>query len=172
MEQYKTRIACASTEPEPRPVISMGEFFKEITIDLWDPFALIFFILNTLHLLENGDYQYCYCKERKSEQKDFCQICKIPDILYGFESFVYKHRFDILALRKYYFRLKNELIKCFYHSPRSTQAFLGENTTSVVETGTQANTGEFLLEKAYDIQTQFFSQKIRDKKRAEKYGPF
>ena len=89
MEQYKTRIACASTEPEPRPVISMGEFFKKITIDLWDPFALIFFILNTLHLLENGDYQYCYCKERKSEQKDFCQICKIPDILYGFESFVY-----------------------------------------------------------------------------------
>ena len=86
--------------------------------------------------------------------------------------FCVQHRFDILALRKYYFRLKNELIKCFYHSPRSTQTFLGENTTSVVETGTQVNTGEFLFQKTYDIQTQFFSQKIRDKKRTEKCGPF
>ena len=128
MEQRKRRTACTSTEPEPSPGISIGKFFKEITIDLWDRFALIFFILNTLHLLKNGGYWYCYCKQRKSEQKDFCQIWKIPDIFYGFESFVDKHRFDILALRKYYFRLKNELIKRFYDSPRSTQAFLGVAT--------------------------------------------
>ena len=52
----KEQLACVSTEPEPSPVISMGEFFKEITIDLCDRFALILFILNTLYLLKNGGY--------------------------------------------------------------------------------------------------------------------
>ena len=33
----------------------------------------------------------------------------------------------------------------------------------MVVTGTQANTGEFLFQETYDIQTQFFCQKIRDK---------
>ena len=52
----KEQLACVSAEPEPSPVISMGEFFKEITIDLCDRFALILFILNTLYLLKNGGY--------------------------------------------------------------------------------------------------------------------
>ena len=72
MEQKQRRDAESS--PEPEPVITKGEFFKQVTVDRYDRFALVFFfILNTLHQLENSDRWYCYCSEKKSflEQNNF-----------------------------------------------------------------------------------------------------
>ena len=40
MEQKQRRDAEFS--PQPEPVITRGEFFKEVTIDVFDRFALVF----------------------------------------------------------------------------------------------------------------------------------
>ena len=62
MEQKERRDVESS--PQPEPVITKGEFFKEVTVDVYDRYALVFFILNTLHQLENSDRWYCYCSEK------------------------------------------------------------------------------------------------------------
>ena len=41
MEQKQRRDAESS--PEPEPVITKGEFFKQVTVDRYDRFALVFF---------------------------------------------------------------------------------------------------------------------------------
>ena len=40
MEQKQRRDAEFS--PQPEPVITKGEFFKEVTVDVYDRFALVF----------------------------------------------------------------------------------------------------------------------------------
>ena len=42
MEQKQRRDAESS--PEPEPVITKGEFFKQVTVDRYDRFALVFFL--------------------------------------------------------------------------------------------------------------------------------
>ena len=80
-------------------------------MDKKDRFAIVFFILNTLNFIENGDGYYCYCGEMIKKNCDIksrlrwksghCQICKIPSIFNDFESFVDKNRFNIEELCKY-----------------------------------------------------------------------
>ena len=136
MEQKTRRDAESSPEPELK-VITKREFFKKITIDIYDRFTLVFFILNTLHQLQDFDRWYCYCEEKKSFWNKIkskgvchwlpsrCQICIIPEIFDDFELFVDDHRFNVPVLRRYYDKLQKELIKCFYDSPTSTKSFLG-----------------------------------------------
>ena len=64
MEQQKRQDVESSTEPWP--VITQTQFVKEINVDTYDRFALVFFILNTLHNLENSNGWYCYCSENKA----------------------------------------------------------------------------------------------------------
>ena len=64
MEQKTRRDAESCPKPELK-VITKSEFFKEITLDIYDGFALVFFILNTLHFLQGSDRWYCYCEEKK-----------------------------------------------------------------------------------------------------------
>ena len=135
MEQKQRQDA--SSSPQPEPVITKGQFFKQVTVDKYDRFALVFFILNTLHQLENSDRWYCYCSEKKSFWTKIiskgiscwllshCQICVIPEIFNDFESFVDNNIFNMMQLRRYYVQLQKELIKCFNDSPRSTESFLG-----------------------------------------------
>ena len=40
MEQNQEKVPA----PLRKPVISNGEFFKQITVDRWDRFALVFFL--------------------------------------------------------------------------------------------------------------------------------
>ena len=50
MEQKQENLPAPLPNLKRKPVISKGEFFKQITVDRWDRFALVFFfILNTLH---------------------------------------------------------------------------------------------------------------------------
>ena len=53
MEQQKRQDVESSTEPWP--VITQTQFVKEINVDTYDRFALVFFILNTLHNLESSN---------------------------------------------------------------------------------------------------------------------
>lgn len=138
MEQQKRQDVESSTEPWP--VITQTQFVKEINVDTYDRFAFVFFILNTLHNLENSNGWYCYCSENKAFWNKIkskgvcpwfpspCQICIIPEKFYGFDSFQDKIRFNMKELRRYYDRLQKQLIKCYFDSPRSTENFLGENT--------------------------------------------
>ena len=92
-----------------------------MTVDRYDRFASAFFILNTLHQLENSDRWCCYCSEKKPFWKKIiskgipcwlpsrCQICVIPEKFDEFDQFVDNHRFNIQALRKYYELLQKEL---------------------------------------------------------------
>ena len=78
--------------------LQKGNFFKEVTVDKHDRFALVFFILNTLHQLQDSDRWYCYCSEIKSFWTKIiskgvpcwlpsrCQICVIPET---FNLFIY-----------------------------------------------------------------------------------
>ena len=60
MEQKRGRSTSTSPKLEPDAVISKGDFFNQITVNRWDRFALVFFILNTLHQLEDSDRCCCY----------------------------------------------------------------------------------------------------------------
>ena len=63
MEQHRDRDATTSSQPEPEQPITKDKFFKGITVDKKDRFAIVFFILNTLNFIENGDGYYCYYEE-------------------------------------------------------------------------------------------------------------
>ena len=116
-------------------MISREYFFKEITINIYNRLDLIFFILNTLHHIKNSGYWYCYCTETSFLKKKWfqnakcclpsrCQLCVILEIFDGFVSFIDRNRFNSPELRKYYKKLKKELIKCFNDLPSSTKCFL------------------------------------------------
>ena len=165
-------------------MINKGEFFKEIIVDINDRFALVFFILNTLHQIENSDHWYCYCSEKRffwnkiiSKGKCYwlpsrCQICVIPEIFDEFDSYVDKHRFNMTELRRYYNKLQKELIKCFYDSPMSTKCFLGgEHYLG----GRDWQTGEYWrvsLSESIRYSDDIFLAKLRDKEKKELYGSF
>ena len=90
-----------------------------------------------MHQIENADHGYCYCSEKKSFWNKIiskgkcywlpsrCQICVIPEIFDGFDSFVDKHIFNMTELCRYHDKLQKELIKFFYDSPMSIECFLG-----------------------------------------------
>ena len=182
MEQKRGRSTSTSPKLEPDPVISKGDFFNQITVNRWDRFALDFFILNTLHQLEDSDRCCCYCSKKtlfwkKIKSKSIChrlpshcQICVIPKLSYDFESFVDNHRFNIQALRKYYYHLQEKLIKCFYDSPRSTESFLeGEHYFG----GRDWRTGEYwggsLSESIRYSDSPFY---LKSGIKKQKYGLF
>ena len=181
MEQRQRRDV--SFSPQPEPVITKGEFFKEVTVDKHDRFALVFFILNTLHQLQDSDRWYCYCSEIKSFWTKIiskgvpcwlpsrCQICVIPETFDDFETFVDNHRFNILELNRHYEQLQKELIKCFYDSPRSTESFLGGEHYFG---GRDWNTGKYWrvsLSENIRYSDDIFLTHLRDEKK-ELYRPF
>ena len=147
-------------------MITKRELFKEITVDKDNRFALVFFILNTLHQLQDSDRWYCYCSEKKyfwtkiiskgvpCWLPSHCQICVIPE-----------------TLHRYYEQLQKELIKCFYDSPRSTESFLGGEHYFG---GRYWNTGKYWrvsLSESIRYSDDIFLTHLRDEKK-ELYCPF
>ena len=44
---------------------------------------LVYFILNTLHLIVSNGYWYCYCSK---ENENKCKLCTIPIISFLFQT--------------------------------------------------------------------------------------
>ena len=180
MEQHRDRDGSASPQSRFEQTITKDEFFKSITTDKKDRFAVVFFILNTLNFIENsGDY-YCYCEKIPQEnclkrlKSNFCQICKIPSIFYDFESFVNKNRFNMDKLCKYYDRLFKELVKLFYQRPNAADCFLG---SEYYYGGSDWYSGEYWrvsLTESIHYSDGIFLRQERDQKKKKKkeLGPF
>ena len=135
MEQ-KTRRDPSSLV-RPWPIGGKEELFKHVVVDKHSRFDMLFFILNTHYQIPNHGYHCCYCGDVKSFWTKIisngvpywlpskCQICFISDIFLEFEEDVDKIRFNVVELRKYYYNLRKELIKCFYVDPFACECFLG-----------------------------------------------
>ena len=67
MEQHRDRDGSASPQSRFEQTITKDEFFKSITTDKKDRFAVVFFILNTLNFIENSVDYYCCCEEIPQE---------------------------------------------------------------------------------------------------------
>ena len=64
LEQKKSHDAVSPSGPWP--VVSKSDFFKEISLSIFDRYGMLFFILNTLYTARSSDQYYCYCHKKKS----------------------------------------------------------------------------------------------------------
>ena len=160
MEQSRDRNASPPTESRP---ITRKQYLEKITVSKADRYALFFLILNTLNFIENGDDYYCYCnemvmgengiKKKRRWRSAHCQICKMPCIFVDFEKIIDKNHFNMLVLCKYYDQLFNGLVKLFDQCPKVFEYFLGDEYIYSSLDWNRANTGVFLFQKGFGIQT-------------------
>ena len=75
MEQKKRHDAVSPSGPWP--VVSKSNFFKEISLSIFDRYGMLFFILNTLYTARSSDQYYCYCHKKKSFWKKNIWYLKI-----------------------------------------------------------------------------------------------
>ena len=90
MEQNENRIV-GSPIPPPPPFpqspkqLTKEDFLEQITVDKNNRFTIVFFVLNTLNIIENANGYYCYCDEMII-CKEWCQkqammkIWPLPDL--------------------------------------------------------------------------------------------
>lgn len=102
--------------------IKQDGFLKIISADRHYRLGWFFFISNCFYQIKFNGYYYCYCDDYRSAP--YCQICTI-NINYGFEfeKKIDEIRFDIVKLRKCYYKLRDQLIKCFYEDPFACDCF-------------------------------------------------
>ena len=100
------------------------------------------------------------------------QICVIPEKFDKFESFVNKHRFNMMELRRYYDKLQKELIKCFYDSPKSTECFLVEGHYFGSRDWQTGHCWSVFLSESIQYLDDIFLASQRDKKKKELCGDF
>lgn len=86
----KTNIELsAPPSPFPSPQspkqLTKEDFLEQITVDKNNRFTIVFFVLNTLNIIENANGYYCYCDEMII-CKEWCQkqammeIWPLPDL--------------------------------------------------------------------------------------------
>ena len=182
MEQKPRRDA--SCPVGPWPIVGKEEFFKHVVVDKHSRFDLLFFILNTLYQIRNHGYHYCYCGDVKSFRTKIicngvpywlpssCQICFISDYFWEFKNDVDKIRFNFVELRKYYCRLRKELIKCFYNDPFACKCFLGREKYSSGRDYREGTYSMVSLSENICYNDKIFLHNLESKKRDQLYGPF
>ena len=84
-------------------------------------FDLVYFILNTLNLIQSNGYWYCYCNEENDKK---CILCTIPTNFYDFENDVDKKMFNIDFLKFYHSKLCHELRRLFDEDKSTIECFL------------------------------------------------
>ena len=73
--------------------MSKDQFKKEISENQKKSrYDLVYFILNTLHLIVSNGYWYCYCSK---ENENKCKLCTIPIIFFDFEQDIDKNMFNL-----------------------------------------------------------------------------
>ena len=112
--------------------MNKNEFEKEI---LENPertrYDLVYFILNTFHLIVSNGYWYCYCN---NENEKKIKLCTIPTIFFDFESDIDKNMFNISFLNFYHSRLCHELSQLMMKTKVPSSAFFTKNMNSGGET--------------------------------------
>ena len=147
MEQHQEQDAEPSTKYSK---MNKKQFEELITVSKHGRYELIFFILNALNHILNGDSWCCYCDKMKIENDGIvstprwrsgcCQICKILSKFPDSERDIDKNRFNMPVLIRYYDQLFKELVQLFEEWPEAVEFF---NGVEYVYSGRDWYSGEY-----------------------------
>ena len=100
------------------------EEFNEKISNFKTKYDLLLILLNTLLLIENNRYYYCFC-----QNKNKCLICRIPNVSYYFENDLKDNMFNEEYLKNYHLKLIQSINKLFFQNKASACCFLDDEYT-------------------------------------------